>query len=282
MVKSKNLSHFIPAFCIVFFAWLGMSGCSASRMDMINEESAISRDQAIIVLNIEWVDRFFDLKKKREIGLRSADLLLDEPLVHKRRVAEGESRLFAPLYYLSNFQFLFEADQDKALYFTRFGKDLKEYEPIAAYAVDPGTISLREILYHVEMFKRSNEGERSSDWWHKYYRSIDGDYGNWQIEAGTIYYLGDFVFHFATKRFEYGFFNRAQLNASVDMVGLQYESSFERTKRKISESMPWFPVQEMKDTSRTPQWLYRSGKWKNPEQRDKREKSQENGKKLFF
>lgn len=233
--------------------------CSGKTLRPINKDSLVSRKNTIVILDIQWVDNYFDINSKEVNVRKSNQLLSDDKLIkdHLLEIEGNESKLYSPLYYLNNFQFNLQNDNGDAFKIIRFNKNVIEYESLAIFDIAPGNYSLNAIEFQTQQFKEASEKKKPDEPWSQRYYSVDGEFGQWKLEPGKLYYLGSLTFYFKTKRFSYGFYNRSPLNKEVKFMGIKTEDKFEQVKNGLIKTNPWLPVSNIINLSEPLKWFHK-------------------------
>ena len=237
-----------------------LTACSVNKLETINKNSLVSRKKAIVILDIKWVDNYFHIDRKAVKEENSVHLLLDDSLIKERLLDfEGNTSKFnSPLYYLNNFQFELKNENDDAYEITRFYRKRAEYEPQAIFDIAPGNYSMNNIEFITQQSKKTGDYILPPGHWSKKYRTLEGEFGQWELEPGKIYYLGSYTFYFKTKRFNYGMMNKFVLNKSVKYMGLKREDKFEQVKKELIKTKPWLTVDGMINLSEPSKWFHKS------------------------
>ncbi|MBT4526829.1 MAG: hypothetical protein HOC24_09785 [Deltaproteobacteria bacterium] len=242
--------------CLLFSIYL-MVSCSKNNLVTINKSTAVSRKNAIIIYDVQWVDSFLNINTKKVRDVRSFELLSDEKLIkeHLQEIDGNRSAFNSPLYYLNNFQFSMENENGDFYNIVLFNRNITEYEQLAIFDITPGKYVVDKIAFNTYQYQKSQEYKVPDERWFRKNQSITGTFGQWKLDPGKIYYLGSYTFYFKTKRFNHGVFNRLVLNKSVKFMGLKREDKFEQTKSKLIETKPWLPVDGMVNLSGSLKWF---------------------------
>jgi hypothetical protein len=230
--------------------------CSGNEQALVTKNSTTSLENSLIVMRIKWVDSYgYPDKKDREV-ITSSDLLKRTDLFRRREVEEGKPELYGYLHYLNRFTFLFENDTGEEQNFIRFGKDTRQYEPIAIYQFSPGDVSLVGIETYQEQFNAA-EWEEQMNSWTRTRKNLDQDFGKWNLPKGKIVYLGDLTFYYHTQRFVFGSFKPEELVESTTLLRIEMKDRFEETRTMLKDQKPWFPADDVINLSSENEWVYK-------------------------
>jgi hypothetical protein len=245
---------------LFLFMYLLVSCSNNKNLVKIDKNRGVLRKDAIIVFDVQWVDNSLNISNQEVKEIKSFDLLSNEALIQDRllEIEGNTSRLNSPLYYLSKFDFEIVNENEASFKFIRFNRNLDEYEPFAIFDISPGHYSLNKINFHTYKFKKAKEKRGRDDLWFRQNHSVQEKIGQWNLEAGKIYYLGSFIFYFKTKRFNYGMINQFVLNKEVRFMGLKTEDKFQQVKDELIKTKPWLPVGEMVNLSNSLKWFHKT------------------------
>lgn len=254
-MKGKANSALLTS-AVLFLIVTIFNGCTTTPDLLVHQKSVIKKgERSIIIFNIDWKERYNNTSKNEWDETLSLDLLNNEEEITKKKILDDRNKLRAPLYHLSNFRFNFVTSLgDRTI--TRFHKDIRGYEKIAIYHLPPGNLKLDEILIDIRKFKNGRKGKKPTRWF-KYQMELPEKYGEWDLEAGKVYYLGDLSFNFNTKKFNFGIFPVEAVNQSVKLSSIRYDNSFDETVKNLKERKPWFPGAKVINLAADPKWFYK-------------------------
>jgi hypothetical protein len=239
--------------------WLATACSSATEYPVITKDTAVSRENTIMVMGIQWVDTYNDAIGDREIKvLRSEDLLSDQKRLSQYRHHRDEGRLSQPLHYLANIRLEFMTPDETWHRVVRFSRDLNTYQTLALHAFLSGPVQLKAIdmdQYRFDEGIMTATGERR----HSIFRQrYEEDFGAWNLKSGQVVYLGHLTLDFRTRRFVLGLITPEEFVDRIRLTRLTLEDRFEETREQLRKDHPWFPVGEMINLSADRQWVYES------------------------
>ncbi len=252
---------------LIYLFVLFLASCSSNNLEIITKDSTTSLDNSLVVMRINWIDSYYYDDKKENGIIVSSDLLKKTDLFEKREVNEGEPELYGYLYYLNSFSFIFQDGSGKEQRFVRFGKDLRQYEPVAIYQFTPGEVSLGAIETYEEKLSSSqlaNQRDGRMEYWSRSKVIYEDDFGRWDLPKGKIAYLGDLTFYYHTKRMVLGWFPPKKLVESIVLEKIELKDGFDETRVMLAEQKPWFPADGMINLSMDKVWVYNEA----PEQKE--------------
>lgn len=242
---------------MLFLVLLVFAGCASHVIiPVVTEETQVSRENALLVMGVTWLEKYNDTEEMLEKILYSTDLVKDKTRLRKLLKNKNGSALSRPLHYLSRFQFQFDTLQKKNPAFIRFDKDVREYEEIAIHEFVPGRIRLDNIA--IEQLHFDDQGTyNSSDFrWKKHWLDYEQNYGSWDLHASRIAYIGHLVMYFKTRRFIHGLLTPEELVRRTQLVAVVIEDRFDEVRKQLKKEKPWFPVDEMVNQSKPEKWVY--------------------------
>ncbi|MFH2129740.1 MAG: hypothetical protein ABIK68_05140 [bacterium] len=251
----KPLSVSLPR--LLLFVVLVLGGCSFRTFHpVVSQETAVSRDQAMLVMGVSFQEIYNDTTDALEKKLVSTDLLKDPVRLRKLLEDPKGTTLYTPLHYLSRFQFQFLTPSGEKHGFIRFDKDVREYEDIAIYEFPPEHVSLVNIATEQHHFSTETLARTSSIRWKKYWIDYAEAYGTWDLQAGRIAYLGHLTLYFKTERFIFGLLTPEEVVERIRLVAIVIEDRFDDTRQQLKKEKPWFPADEMINQAKPAQWIY--------------------------
>lgn len=259
---------------------LFLISCSKTSLTPLYPETSVEKTNAIVVFGIRWIEEFDDLTKKEHVILHSEKLLDDKKNIEERIHLKSGTRLRSPLHYLSDFRFkLYNSDND-LFEITKFDLDLDQYQTIQSYALTPSEYFLKSFEINLVRFNREEGLRREHVTERLFLPKI-----TWELEAGNIYYLGELVLYFKTKRILFGFFPEEEVNEKIELKEVEYLDTFEETKKLLQKQKPWLPTEKMKNISQVGTWERKNGDWIMIQQKTKQKekiKTKRDQNKYFF
>ncbi len=233
-----------------------LSSCSGTEHAFLTKNSDVSKTKSILVMGINWVEVYNDTEDDTEKTLFSKDLLMDKKKILKRQEKKNEPELYRALHYISDFKFHFMDEKEDKHFFTRFSKNLVQYEKIAIHEFQSGKYEFNNISVIQEKVgeQRASKGGEMAKW-QKHYVDYPGEYGKWEFEPGKIVYMGNLTIYFKTKRFVFGLFTPEELVDKITLVRISLEDRFDETVKELQTSKPWFPASQMINRSRREEWI---------------------------
>jgi hypothetical protein len=138
--RHRSLIRGLTAMGIAISGLLGTACTTVVEYPVITKNSVVSREKTILVMGIQWVDRYNDAIGDGEIKvLRSEDLLSDQKLLARNRHHRDQERLTQPLHYLANIRLEFSGPDQVRHQIVRYNRDLKTYPTLAVHEFLPGT-----------------------------------------------------------------------------------------------------------------------------------------------
>ena len=226
-----------------------ISSCDVAPRPLVTKDSVVERSNAIIILRVSWEDQYIDSKTDELKTVKSTELLKDKINVASKRVNTGEPQLHSPLYYLSKFRFRFLREGVEEQDVVTHNLNMREYESVVIYQFKPGKTHLGKIVINQSKFPKEDSENEMAPRWKKYLVEYLADFASWDIEAGKVYYLGDFHLSFQSKHFQFGFISEEQLVEKTDLTGVRISDGFNETKKALNQQKPWFPSNEMQNLS---------------------------------
>ncbi|MCP4753521.1 MAG: hypothetical protein GY866_21740 [Proteobacteria bacterium] len=244
-------------YATLFVIALILTGCSYGiKHPLVDKDSDVPRTKSIIVMRVDWVEEYNDTEDEKIKMLFSRELLNRKAKIEKALKENGQPDLKKPLHYIANFRFQFAAEDEENHLITRFGRDLREYEEIALHEFVTGRILLKKII--VDHYKLDQQQMGSSDMerWKRHQAEYPENYGSWNMEPGTVVYLGHLTLYFKTKRIVTGLLTPEEVVDRIELVRITLRDGFEETKKILQKEKPWFPAHEMKNESFSREWVY--------------------------
>lgn len=275
----KNIGENMGNLKIISFLWITFLalltvGCTSSKtLAPLNADSAISRDNAIIIFNIGFEDSYLDAETEKEVKVDSSELLKNEKLVEERILLSDKKRLKRPLHYIANFKAKL-ISENSSVEIERFGKRLNSYEDIGGYAVSPGKYQLEEFEMTQYQFNPQKH-HITADRWEPFQKIVFEKIKNWDFEGGKIYYLGDLKFNFRTQRFMFGLFPREQLVSKIRLRKIELKDNFKEVKEELKNTHTWFPTDKIINISEDKTWEYLNSEDKERIKEEKEAKRKE-------
>lgn len=285
----KSAYPLIKSMLLAILVVLG--GCASNAVHpVVSQDSVVSRDKALIVMGVSFIEKYNDTEDKKIKKLISADLLKDEKKLKEILDEEDGTALDQPLHYLSRFRFQFMAENDTIHEFIRFNLDTREYEAIAIHEFVPGSIRLINIVTEQHWYREKLHARGSESFWEKHWVNYEKPFGSWDIQAGKVTYLGHLTMYFTTKRFIHGILTPSELVESTTLVAIVIEDRFEEVKTQLENEKPWFPATEMENQSRPGKWIYQQKAFdefneddsRKAEEAERKSKAGKRDKKKFF
>ncbi|MBT4267072.1 MAG: hypothetical protein HOK67_14290 [Deltaproteobacteria bacterium] len=242
---------------LLFLSVWVLAGCSSTVFHpVVSQQTPVSRDNALIVMGVTWVEIYNDTEDALDKKQYSADLLKNEKSVRKLLVDEKGTALNGALYYLSRFQFHFENPAEEEHGFIRFDRDVREYEEIAIHEFSPGLVQLVNIEIEQRHYNEDGQIGDVDYRWKKHRIEYKKDYGSWDLQAGRVSYLGHLRMYFKTRRFVFGLLTPEELVKQTQLVAIVIEDRFDEVKQRLKNKKPWFPVAEMVNQARPAKWIF--------------------------
>lgn len=252
----KKLFFHTLFFTIIFSL---LSGCTSQmiEVDPLSRKSKVERTNAIFIIGIDFLEKYINQGLGTSGFWSQEKVVLNKENVESKLLTNSKLLLKQPLYHLANFRFVFETNNGNDLIIKRFHKNLLEYESPGLYSIVPGKIKLVKVYYDKYVLKEGT-GSSMTNRWKKESKSLESDFGTWQLDAGKVYYLGDFTFYFNTKKREFGLYPTEEVNISINMEGIEYRNNFQADIARLKANRSWFPAEKAINKSLQEKWFFKS------------------------
>ncbi|KAK3603986.1 hypothetical protein CHS0354_026782 [Potamilus streckersoni] len=207
----------------------------------LTQKTAVSRQDAIIIVGVEWEELYNDLETKEDLRRTGTEFYLEAAQKKAAQKQNPDSKTVVPVIHLHNFRLSLDGTElgNKKLLFYSPTETMYKFQ---AYPVSPQQLKLNTVIFKGTLLQVGAEDtNRNADTEFKI-EVPESQYLN--FEPGKIYYLGTYKIYLKTQREWFGFFPREIVNRSMEITGWQVSDDFEEMKQYYQENYAWFPVNE--------------------------------------
>lgn len=253
-----KIKPFTTIAILVFIALFTQSCSTTQSLPLVTESTAVKRTQALAVIGIHWIEEYNDTETKTIITRKSEDLFTDKENLARKKQFPGKTVLYDPLTYLANIRLIAsqDKDNDQLFSFVKFNLDLEEYFDNTIHAIPPGEYRLHTLrMDQYKLFLGDNNDPDINKWKKFGFKSPLPEIA-WELQAGTISYLGDITLFFKTKKMSFGLAPPEDVIEKVEITRIIFSDKLEKVVEKFKVEKPWFPVDQIQNQSKTGDWQW--------------------------